>query len=81
MSNIHLKLYKFEETEAQIKQRKEFKLDFSSCMQEEAEKMEKDKSVTHDREQKEREKEAPEEEIEIVDAFLQNFVFDTNNKR
>jgi|LakMenEpi03Aug12_release.lakeMendotaPanAssembly.Ray.scaffolds.fasta_scaffold4331478_1 hypothetical protein len=50
-------------------------------MREDVEKMEKDKSVTHDREQKEREKEAPEEEIEIVDAFLQNFVFDTNNKR
>lgn len=50
MSNIHLRLYKFEETEAQIKQRKEFKLDFISCMREDVEKMEKDKSVTHDRE-------------------------------
>ncbi|MFO0116903.1 MAG: hypothetical protein ACK521_04580 [bacterium] len=50
-------------------------------MLEDVEKLEKDKSVVHDRDQKERENEAPEEEIEIVDAFLQNFVFDTNNKR
>jgi len=76
-----LRLYNFQETETQIKQRKEFKLDFTIPMREEVEKLEKDKSMTYDREQKEREKEAPAEEEEIVDAFLKNFVFDTNNKR
>jgi hypothetical protein len=34
-----------------------------------------------DRIQKEREKEAPDEEIEIVSNLLDNFVFDTNSKR
>ena len=34
-----------------------------------------------DKEQKDREKEVPEGETEIVEAFLDNFIFDTNNKR
>lgn len=34
-----------------------------------------------DAQQKERESDAPEEEIEIVSKFLESFIFDTNNKR
>jgi len=39
-------------------------------MREDLERMEKDKSYVYDREQKEREKEAPEDEIKIVEDFL-----------
>ena len=36
---------------------------------------------TKDKLQRDREKEVPEAEVKIVDEFLNNFIFDTNNKR
>lgn len=80
-SNIHLRLYNFQETEAQLKQRKEFKGEFTRPIQDKLARTDKDMMFFTDQQQRERESDAPDEEIEIVSNFLEGFIFDTNNKR
>lgn len=79
MRGIHLKLYNFQETEKQVKQRAEFKSEFSQYYAEKHEEL--IKYYGHlDEIQQEREDNVPEDEVEIVEGFLEKFMFETDSK-
>lgn len=78
MANIHLKLYNFSELEHEIMQRQYFKQEFTMYNRELIQ--EYKRTNTEDRMAQQREDEAPEDEIKIVEELLERLQFDSDAK-
>ena len=81
MTAIHLKLYNFAELEHQVHQRRDYKTDFTKYY---AGKLEKHQNAVvkdeADRDSAARADEAPAEEVELVEAVVKQFVFESDSK-